>query len=588
MLSSRHRGFPLVAGVVSFVVYLAIALLFLDPQAIWSPDEGAKLLQLQNLRIEDGRLTCLIPYLGKDLDPALEFAPIHPSPQHAVVRRQGDDLAVFRLPFFPLLSAPFYRLLGNLGLYLLPALAGAVAVTSGLLLIERGDRRLLMWIIVAFASPFAVYATIFWEHTIATALGLTAAVLLLSRVDDPSPRVTPWVVAGALMGVGAYLRPELLLFSAALLAACWFVFVGRRKGPLWAGVSMAVVLAPYVPLHQLAFGQLGPDHASVLFYPLHYLVGTGWRALPELLVGPAVELGVEGGWRSVAWSAAAVLAVVLSLLRNESKLRVWWLAAAGFTAVPAASILFDPSPYRSAHGLLLTTPWALLGICRAREVWQGGDHRGRIIALTTGLGLVAYTVAIIGFRQSRPHGGLEWGARYVLTFIPLLAILAVVQRRGDRPDPKTVLVTAILVCLGLGFQVRGLGTIRQDKNISDALNRALAETTSQDIVTDLWWLHANAAPMRLNKAFFLAESAAEVAEWVEIAADHERLRFTLVTLDGELPAEVNRALRTRRITPFVVQEIEALRVYEIVIQPAGSSVGDVLEDDAGAEHEAGR
>ncbi|MFQ5855669.1 MAG: hypothetical protein ACE5LU_08520 [Anaerolineae bacterium] len=566
----HHPAFPIAGGLLALLVYLGIAWFVLPPQALWSPDEGAKLLQLQNLRLDNGRLAYDITYPGRALDPDLQFAQIHPS--HGLLRIRDHAMFFQRLPLFPLLVLPLFRWFGFFGLYLLPAIGGAFIGVLALGLLERRDRRFAMWILIAFGSPVLIYATIFWEHTVATSLGLAGAWLAL-RIH-PIGRAAPlrtilgWIAVGIVLGIGVYIRLEIVLFAVALLMAYWVVVREGRWGPLWAGASLGLTTLPYVPLHQAMFGQGVPDNARYLFYPFLYLRRARWHAVPDLLIGPFRDGAIDPGFLGELWAVAAVMALAYSFgSLNSSVARTLRLIGLGITAVVGAIFLFTSSPYRSAHGLLFTTPWALLGLCRAHEIWQRGDRRARIVVLSTILGLVVYVVGLIGLRASSPHGGLEWGARFALTFYPLLALMAAWDLGSKRRDVKTLVVTGALMFLGVGFQTRGILTLRHDKQINFTLNQALAESPEHYVVSDLPWMPLNAAPIYTQKAIFVAPTPKRIGDWVNLAADHQTPGFYLVTLNNALIYDVARTLDEHSLRTIDIRHVENLSIFHMVAEP---------------------
>ena len=564
-----HRLFPIGASLAAMLVYLGIAWWLLPAQALWSPDEGAKLMQLQALRLEQGRLAIDIPYPGRDLDPDLQFAPVVPAAL-ALLQNRGGHLFFERLPLFPLLTKSFFNWLGFDGLYLLPAVAGAAAGMLTLLLLARSERRLTMWLLVAWGSPILVYSCLFWEHTLATGFGLGAAALAVwacSARSGSRQVLLAWLCAGMLLGVSVYLRLELALFGIALLVACGAVVRASRAGVVVAGIVLLGSLALYVPLHQALFGQSVPHNAEYLFYPFLYLARAGWRAVPDLLIGPAEEEAIQTGWLGVAWAAAAVVALIFSFdgWRPGLARRVQWLALA-VTIVAASVFLFTPQAYRSAHGLLFTTPWAIVGVCRAREIWQRGTLRLRIVALTVVIGLIGYMVGLVGFRAASPQGGLEWGARFAMTFYPLLAILTGWEEAARPPVFASRLMTGILVVLGMGFQVRGLQTVRHDKLIGAQLQQALLAAPEADVVSDLWWLPLDAAPLTQQKTFFVALTPGRVKDWIELAAAHEVHNFLMVTLNADLFGGAYSS-ESYSLRVMETRQVDNLMVGRFAIQP---------------------
>ena len=166
-----------IATALLSLIYLAIAWFYLPPDSIWSPDEGAKLLQTKSLRLQDGGLMLDIEYLGEPIDPGLTFA--LSDPVRDLLSVVDGRLTFERLPVFTLASLPFYKLLGMRGLYILPALFGALAALITTFLLDRPARRWPAFLLVAFGSPVLIYAVLYWEHTLACSLGLAGAAILL-------------------------------------------------------------------------------------------------------------------------------------------------------------------------------------------------------------------------------------------------------------------------------------------------------------------------------------------------------------------------------------------------------------------------
>ena len=527
-------------GSIAFIVYIALANLFLLPAAVWSPDEGAKLLQLKNLRWQNHALNIEILYPGTELDPELKFA--LSDPKLDLLQVVDGKLIFQRLPIFPLLEKPLFKLAGYPGLYLLPALCGALIGVIALLMILPDHRRALMWITIAFGSPVLIYSVIFWEHTLAALSGLSAAWLAirLSEAEHLSSirMFFGWLLVGMLLCLGIFLRLEMLIFSAALITACLVYSKRRRWGPIVAACVVGLTWLLYQPAHELIMsGQSLPRNAQYLNYPLAYLRHAGWRSVVDILIGPFEDLAINPGWPGVLWTCASILAILTSLRWFRKPIwRVVHLAALSLSAVIALYFLITPDAYHSAHGLLFTTPWALLGVTRAREMWDTAGRRGKIIVVTALLGLTGYIVAMVGFRASSPHGGLEWGARLALVYYPLLALIAAWDINKKHGIEKAIILAMIF--LGIGFQVRGLLTIRQDKLVNNSINQEILQAPEYYTISNMWWLALNTAPIYPAKAVQLATSPQEIASWVELADQQGIKHFALLVQDPAILDQV--------------------------------------------------
>ncbi len=572
-ITPRHRSTPwpdgvalLIAATLVVCLYLLLAWLVLLPGVFCTPDEGAKFLQLRALRWEDGRFAQDIPYPGRALDPRLLWATAEHNQGFLTIYR--GKLYFQRLPLFSALVWPFYRWLGVYGLAMLPAVGAAACGILALALLPREQRRWGMWLLIALGSPLAIYATLFWEHTLAAAGGLLAMWLAL-QLNAPLPRVRQvlgWSAVGAVLGLSVYLRLELGIFALALLVAYGLRTPGRRWGVLLAGVVLVAVLLPYPWLHRAAFGQSTAGNTHFLWYPLVYLRTFQWRAIPELLIGPPVEGALETGWLGDLAAIVAVVVAVhsLSAARSPAVRRLQWLGLAS-SAVLAACFLLTSQPYYSAHGLLFTTPWALLGVTRARQVWREGGWRGQMIVLVALLGLAGYAVEMVALRGGQPAGGLEWGARFAIPFYPLLAIVAAWPLGKMGRQVKALVVIAALIGLGIGFQARGVLVMRDNQQNNAALYQALREQPEQVVVTDLWWLPLNAAPLVGQRTVAVVDTADDLAAWVAQAAASDVQQFILATNRQAplLEQDVTLGDHTLDVTPL--STVDEISLYRVII-----------------------
>jgi hypothetical protein len=533
------RRFALLVGLILFCFYLLLAWLVMDPETFWSPDEGAKFLQMSYLRWNGG-LEHDIAYTGLSLDPELRLAPTIEG--RGLLEPRGDRLVFRRLPIFPLLSLLPYRLLGAIGLVLLPALGGAIIATITPQLLEPGERHPAVWLLIALGSPILIYSTIFWEHTLATALDLLAVWLALQNLEGQTDtgRQARWrtFAIGLLLSASALLRLETVIFALAFLSAYGILAPQKWRRVIWSGgMVIGTVLLNFM-FHNLLFGDPVPGNTTHLFVPFRYLSRVGWSAVQDLLVGPVADESVQLGWRGMLWTVGAIVALFVSLIRRPgARLKIMQRLALILTIIVAASFLYSHEPYRSTHGLLFSTPWVLLGLCRIPRIWRMGSRKVRIIGLTILLGLVGYVIGLLFLRGASPHGGLEWGGRFFLSFIPLLAIMAGrrLPRRFGSGHGWLGAILAAMLFLGLGFQIRGLLTINHDKQISATLNQELEEAVAAGytLSSDLWWLPFNAAPIFVEEAIFVFDDDQSLEFWLNISSTGPISRFALVSLDQQ-------------------------------------------------------
>jgi len=569
MLKTGSKKFQYFGFVSAFLIYLGFSYFLIPYQSLWSPDEGAKLLQLLSLRSKDGSLAYDIVYQGRSLDPDLDFALSYTAAD--LLHLRGEQIYFLRLPIFPLISLPFFSVLGVFGLYILPAFCGALVTVLPLKLLPPQDRRFWMWFLIAFASPVFIYSVIFWEHTLASNLALIAACLVLRFHRGKRVKLSfgllQWILVGLIFGFSVYIRQEVIIFALAFLIAYGWIQRETLGGILIAILSLCLVLLPYSFLHRAMFsGQAVAENTRYLFYPFTYLKVAKWEVFSDLLIGPFTDLAPNPGWLGMIWTLAALLVIVLSFVPVSLPLfsHIKWFSLAISTVV-AVAFLFTKEQYHSGHGLLFTTPWALLGIARSREIWKCRGKEARIVVLTMIIGLTGYVVAIVGLRASSPHGGLEWGARFALSLYPLLALLAAWAWKPEWSEIKIGIIL-VLFLLGFGFQIRGLWVISQDKQTNYSLNQVLVGAPERYIVSDLWWISLNGAPAEIKKPIFITPAPERLDKWVETVAIQGVEEFIFVTLDAEFVSDTNLLLDDHSLVTETVERIGYIFVISINVK----------------------
>jgi hypothetical protein len=547
-------------GFLTFILYLSISFLYFQPDTFWSPDEGAKFFQMQAIKISKNIMSFDIPYQGHLIDPEYKFA-LSEHPLDLLILRDQNRITFERLPTFTAATKPLFSLFGFTGLYVLPALTGALIPVLFLLLIPHEKRNWLMWGLISFASPIWIYSTIFWEHTIAVLLNLIALVILLTvnnKKHKPFRLAIYYLVATFLFGLSFFIRLETLLISIPFITVCFVKQKQRRPWIIFIAVYLIIVAFFYFRLHGFFFqGNNLPVNARYLFRPFDYIRSAGWNAIPALLIGPEVDEAINTNWLGGLWTIGAIIAIAHSLAQKQSQTtRNLQYIGLAFCLIASAWFLFNPNLYRSAHGLLFTTPWAIIGFTNMRRVWDQHKEKTNILILTVSLGIILYSINMLFLRGSSPHGGLEWGARFAMSFYPLLAIIAAWD--WLKQHAINIILTIFLALIGFGFQIRGMITIHNDRQINSDINKEIQIIPENHIASDLWWFLLNSAPLEPKKSIYSLQGFNEIPEWINLLQENEIRQFALVTLDRNLPWHL------RSIHPELDTEVqEIIRVGDI-------------------------
>ena len=458
----------------------------------WITDGGNKAMVMENFLLH-GSIAMRNPAAA--LDPQDRFFP------DAVFhfQRTGEGIHSVFPPYFPVLTAPFFRAFGPFGMYL-PPLAGAVcalALTAGLL---KSWRLRTPWLVAAacFATPLVFYAVEFWEMTLGVA-AVAAMFFLLDRKADSA--------AGLALALGLWFRPEMFFFAAAagaVLAAGGFRRAVRFGAGFLAGA--AVYGSAQYGLFGTVLGIHGTTYAHTarrFFWNYCYY----WFscAPAELILGAAaLALGAGPRFRS--------------LMRGKLALAA---AAAAWSVFRLAKMAADPEPVTGtifSVGLFTSTPFVYWIAANWRPLWNvpaSGIRTAVRIA-------VLYTLVLPPLLTSGDLG-IIWGARHWLFLMPLFVLLAWFAARS-RASRAAV---CALFLLAAGFQLHGLRLQRVMRANSLALTDFLRENTDDVIVSDVFFLPMQTPGLFRERRWLFVKDGRELLDAVELLRQ-KRQPFALV------------------------------------------------------------
>jgi len=547
-----RQPWAVAAALLVLLTYGAV-LRIMPKGGFWSPDEGAKFIQLHSITWLDG-LQYRIAYGGERVDPDFAFYPTQCRFNDLYPALTDDGGVKFHWPiWFPLGSQMAVAAFGLTGLYVVPLLSGwLVALTAGSLS-RAWDPRLapLAIIAVGLATPIAFFSLTFWEHTLATTLGLVALVIVARAW--PRPALAP-VVATPLLFAAAALRIELLPFGAAVLYAWWRardllpaerrragaagVTIERRRARIALGVvgvlALAWVLGDAMPeRHRWMVGAV-PSYLLSSFGKVPH-VGA---MLTALLVDEAGNQAPEipDVWRYAALVACLAIGIAPWLRSRRAESMVLLVALAVLIEF-SLYLIVRPQPYISLHGFVPIAPLTILAVYALPPTWQRRLYAQRVIAGTAVLYLGAALAVLFVFLLS-PEGsvptGLEWGNRYLFTLYPLATVLALAGvhevRRSQRSAlikrTFTVAAAALFVC-GLLLEVRGVWMLVETRRLVTAWEAALRD--GPPVVTDVWWLPAAMAPLFVSQPVHCVSPATKLDTFLPVARTHGVDTFTFAS-----------------------------------------------------------
>jgi hypothetical protein len=93
----------------------------------------------------------------------------------------------------------------------------------------------------------------------------------------------------------------------------------------------------------------------------------------------------------------------------------------------------------------------------------------------------------------------------------------------------------------------------------------IAELPGEPVLTDLWWLALNAAPVYADTPLYTIKSPQEGAAWIAHAQGRDIRQFSLVTLDHALPAHISSHLEAPQIAILELIQVGDLLIFRLEI-----------------------
>ena len=535
--STPRRALLLVA-----LVYAA-TLAVLPLEGFWVVDNGAKFLQVE-AAVRSGGGSVAIEWPGRALDPALELVPI-PFPYSIV---QDGEIHYVSPPAFALATALPYRLLGTIGLYLLP-LASGLALLAGVSALGRhlglgAGARAGAILLAGLATPVWFYSVSFWEHAVAASLSVWAvahgfAHLAAARTGAQGMRRL--AASGALAALGIAFRTDLYLLLPVLLAVLLAQLPRERRLDAAVRFSAAALLA-LVPIWLLNFvttgAPMGVHGTSVLAYGdgiLGHLRDRG-RVLWNLVVASHWRPGLS---LALALPFLVAFATHPALAPPRLRRALPWVALVAAASAAVTLSGYWTSPHGAlwqvlhANGLFAAAPVLALALMRPRAEDPAARARWWIWML-----VVAYCALYALAAPLLSTAGVHWGARFLLLVYPLLALLAAgnlaawLAAAGGRSRAGAAAALALLLLLGVGAQVLSIHLLRRAQDFSVRFTAAVARRPERVVVSRSWRTGQELARVFHRKQVFflrddedwlalrarLAAAGVERVLWVEAAS----------------------------------------------------------------------
>ena len=514
----------------------------LNPRTFFSGDAGVKYLQADAL-VRNRWHSLAVTEPGAAIDPESRFSALT---SNQFARRGPSD------PFYGAYSELFtvpvsvcLALFGLRGLYVVPLLAGVGTMILTYRLSARTAPR-LAWLapaLIGACSPMFFYSVELWEHTLAV-LCTTASVWLGVSATERSTAMR-YALAGLLLGLGIAVREELYaMLVAGLVAVAWIERPRRIPAAFAAGVGALIGLVPHWLLKQIEVGR--PARKSVMrvaevagvasVQPAEPLRAALWLIVPPWPVW-VMTLALLIGVRAILPRLAP---------RQRPPLAVGLAAAIAAWATVGAGSVWGKWQRPDA---LIEAYWpALFLLIAGVPLASGRAHREiRMLLAVSAVFAATICVAALLANSTAPAGSEQWGPRYLLAAMPLLAaaiVFALERRREWAPRlglPTGIVVATfcVLALAGLVVEGQGIRALRQAKlEYEQVVAATEAIDRQQVVVSDIWWFPMVVASIVQDRPVLAADvfTSGPTSDLLPILQTRGIRALTFVSSDGSSAA----------------------------------------------------
>lgn len=510
----------------AIVLLAAMPALLLPAGAGWITDNGNKYIIMRSLA-EGGTTAIANPAAG--IDPEGRFFPdggFH-------FRRFHGEMRSIYPEYFPALTLPWYRLFGERGVLVLPAL-GAMAAA---LLFGLWRRRMAAGLLLLAGTPLLFYGGTFWEMAPSVLFALTAVMLAVRR---------RLFLAGLVLGAGLILREEMYFLAVALAAGLLFADRRQWRGVLRFGVGFLVAALPLLLWQFHCFGHLLGLHGALYYSHNRIAPPTIWEQLSGFFEGCYLYLfQFNAGTPEFRWYYPVLFSPMLLMAAAGAApgFGAWRRCKHGAFALASAAWLVlvvmlwrNPAPAMAAGvtvGLFTGTPLMAGFLLNWRPLLRSAERSSRLLAA-----LAIVYIVLTPPLLTRSDIGIIWGPRHFLCLMPVLLLLSFEGWRKQRNAEirqagaagsllravqrgrRFLLIPAAALGFSLALQLFGLRTLFGVTEETARLTAKLRSMAPEVVISDLFFLPEQTPQLFFEKRWLFVKNDEAAAELPALLARH--------------------------------------------------------------------
>ena len=431
---------------------------------------------------------------------------------------------------FPLVTAPFYSLLGDRGLYIIPLVS--CWFTWLVFYWDCLRLKLASWITalglfaLIFASYLTIYSAMYWEHTLAVALsfsGISYWFLAHRRSSFQG------IISGIAVGLAVWFRPEFICTVAIFMG----LGILNITYSWWQKLKLAKEFKPLV----------FPIKEQIIYLSAMLLTVGGFFLNNKLIYGYVV--GIHG------------IQVVESVQLSDRFLGAW----RNFTDMTTALFYFFP---------LLFVPIAYGLICFYRS-WLNKKLSFNWLWLIVCLAIFSY---IIGVSLLVPvgtagliSGGKQWGIRFLLLVVPVVVLLICSQLQAIEKDKAAKYMLLSLFSMAIAFGIakntfEATKALQKNTIVAVPAIQYLATDSNSVIATSHQFVGQALEAATTDKYWFTVDTPGKLIQLAQTLTTQSINSFTYICYP-------HRACNVPEFSATEMQFIKSDRIYQIELQSKG-------------------
>ncbi|WP_107667725.1 dolichol-phosphate mannosyltransferase [Cyanothece sp. BG0011] len=474
-----------------------------------------------------------------------------------------NDRYYITFPYpFSLITAPFYTLLGERGLYVIPLVSTWLIWISFNLYCRylklSSFQQVLSVFLLVFASNLTLYSGMYWEHTLAVLFCFIGMIILL--VPRESVTLKEAILSGFFVGLSAWIRSEFLAMVATLTFLVGIMTILRLSSNFRSEKSFNLVKK--LKLDQLLY--LG-DKGWIFILTMYGTVGLffisnkliyghflGIHAL-QIVEEFSITRRLTEAWESfleiivtffeyfpVACFSLLYLLLFLIIKSFQQKTpRIIFLALIIFSLITSiywvnTHGLAEIKLFVKTYGILVILSAIWLILSRKEDI--NINQKMAFVYVMSLLFTAGVALLVDSGSDEIAVGGKQWGQRYLLILLPFFSIMIVQQLKFFLDNSKsllkyyTIFLFSIFLILGV-YKNMYLGTVffqKTHRGVTPAIEFLANDSRQVVVVSHQYAAQLLESPLRKDKLFFRVDQPDNLVKLGQTLINNNQSEFIYV------------------------------------------------------------